>query len=114
MPIRDIERSMPDGVAFTGYTGYRFTFDEAPADYSEVYLYATESALEQIKKRFGPSERQPNLIVMRCDDYLGGEISKGKLDKSSVCPAQLFADLWNMGQWYAKDFVDALSKRLGI
>ncbi len=113
-PVKEIERNMPNGIAFTGYTGYRLVFNEAPADYSEVYLYATEESLKEIKRRFEPNDRIPNVIVLRCDSDLETAIKRHRLKASSVCPAQLFADLWNMNQWYAKDFVDALSKRLGI
>lgn len=113
-PVKDIEKSMPDGVAFTGYTAYRFLFKETPADYSEVYLYATETGLKEIKRRFETSDKIPNLIVLRCDGNMEKAIEGHTLKGSSVCAAQLFVDLWNMNQWYAKDFVDALSKRLGI
>jgi hypothetical protein len=114
MPVKEIERTMPDGIAFTGYSGYRLRFGEAPADYSEAYAYATDATLEHIKKRFSHNDKIPNVIILRCDSELENEILGKKLKGSSVCAAQLFADLWNMNQWYAKDFVDALSKRLGI
>ena len=103
-----------NGIAFTGYTGYRLVFNDALADYSEVYLYATEESLKEIKRRFEPNDRIPNVIVLKCDSDLETAIKRHRLKASSVCPAQLFADLWNINQWYAKDFVDALSKRLGI
>ena len=41
---------MPN-VLFTGYTAYKLRFDDVPADYSEVYVYADETELDQIKKR---------------------------------------------------------------
>ena len=114
MPTKGIEKGMPDGVAFTGYTAYRFLFNEAPADYSEVYLYATEDGLKEIKRRFSTNSKIPNIIVLKCDGEMEKAIKEHKLKASSVCTAQLFVDLWNMNQWYAKDFVDALSRRLGI
>lgn len=113
-PVLEIEKSMPDGIAFTGYTAYRFLFKEAPADYSEVYLYSGDDALSEIKSRFQPDERTPNLFVLECDSDLEGSIKGRKLRSSSVCVAQLFVDLWNMNEWYAKDYVEALSKRLGV
>lgn len=114
MPMREIERSMPDGMAFTGYSGYRLLFNDSPADYSEVFVYARGEVLERIKKRFEPNGKTPNVIVLKCDDVLEKEITERQLKNSSVAAVQLFVDLWNMNQWYAKDFVDALSKRLGI
>ncbi len=114
MPVRGIEQSMPNQIAFTGYTAYRYLYGDAPADYSEVYVYATQRGLEQIKDRFTPNEKVPNVTVLRCDGELENEIDRGVLKSSSVCPPQIFVDLWNMREWYAKDFVDALSKRLKI
>jgi predicted transcriptional regulator len=114
MSVRDIEKTMPDGIAFTGYTAYRLLFKEAPADYSEVYLYAGKDILYGIKRRFAAHEGVPNVIVLKCDTVLENAIDGHKLKNSSVCAAQLFVDLWNMNQWYSKDFVDALARRVGI
>jgi DNA-binding transcriptional regulator LsrR (DeoR family) len=112
MPVKDIEKSMPDGAAFTCYTAYRLLYDDAPADYSEVYVYATDDALDEIKRRFKSSDKVPNVIILKCDSGLERMIKEHKLKRSSVCAAQIFVDLWNANQWYAKDFVDALLKRL--
>ncbi len=114
LPVTEIERSMPDEVAFTGYSAYRFLFNDAPADYSEVYVYATDEGVGDIKERFGRNDRIPNITVLRCDSALASAIKRHSLKHSSVCAAQLFVDLWNMGEWYAKDYIDALSKRLDI
>jgi hypothetical protein len=109
MPVKEM-----DAVAFTGYTAYKLLFGEVPADYSELYVYATDAGLNEIRRRFKANDRIPNITVLKCDRFLEAAITGHELKNSSVCEAQLFADLWNMGQWYAKDFVDALSKRLGI
>lgn len=114
MPVREIERGMPEGIAFTGYTAYRLLFRDVPADYSEVYLYATPTALDTIKRRFEPNDKIPNVIVLRSDSGLQKMIDMKQNGHSSVCEAQLFVDLWNMNQWYAKDYTDALMERLGI
>ncbi|MDG7038676.1 MAG: hypothetical protein JRN37_05925 [Nitrososphaerota archaeon] len=114
LPVRDLERSMPDEIAFTGYTAYRFLYDEAPADYSEVYVYATVEGTSEIRRRFEPNGKVPNLTVMKADPNMEDAIRNHRLNKSSVCPAQLFVDLWNMKEWYARDYTDSLSRRLGI
>ena len=114
LPIRAIERQMPDKIAFTGYTAYKLLFKETPADYSEVYLYVTESSLAEVKRRFPQRNGVSNMIAIRCDSDLDDKINSRKLRGSSVSPAQLFVDLWNMNEWYSKDFIDALSKRVGI
>jgi hypothetical protein len=114
MQVRDIERNMPENIAFTGYTAYKLLFKETPADYSEVYLYATNNSVSELKRRFPQRDGVPNLIVLKCDPDLENRIMGRRLVNSSVCPSQLFSDLWNMNEWYSKDFVDALSKRVGI
>lgn len=114
MPVKEIEGSMPDKVAYTCYTAYRFLYNDAPADYSEVYVYATEKGLSEIKRRFKYSEGIPNLIALKTDTILEKNIEEKSLEKSSVCAGQMFVDLWNTKTWYAKDFVDALAKRLRI
>ena len=114
MTVKEIEREMPVGIAFTGYTAYIRLYGDAPADYSEVYAYAADSALGEVRRRFKPTAKKPNITILRCDRELEREIQEGKLRNLSVCPAQLFVDLWNMNEWYAKDFTDALSKRLGV
>ncbi len=101
MPVRTIESSVPHGTVFGAYTAYKMRFGDVPADYSEVYLYGDES----VKERFLPSSREPNVFVLRKDGNLGryGE---------TTTVARTFADLWNIGTWYAKDFLNALEARI--
>ncbi len=107
MPVSEIEKNMPE-VVYTAYSGYKFRFKDVPADYSEVYVYADEKQLEIIKKRFGSAESgtRPNLFVLKKDSTLG-------LYKN-IPIVQLFIDLWNLKEWYAKDFLNALEKRVGV
>ena len=98
-PVREIEESMPSGVGFTAYSGYKFKYGDVPADYSEVYVYADEEALEEIKRRFPLRKGPPNLFVLR-------------KETETVSDALLFADLWNLPEWYAKDFVRELRGRI--
>ena len=93
---------------FTAYSGYRMCFREVPAAYSEVFVYADEETLKEIKRRFPEKKGPPNLFVLKADRRLKG-IAKGDV----APPVQLFADLWNLREWYAKEFVNALLKRIG-
>jgi hypothetical protein len=113
-PVREIERGMPEDIAFTCYTAYKLIFNDVPADYSEVYAYATEDSLNEIKRRFAKVDGPSNLVVLSSDENMEGMIKNKLLEHSSVCKAQLFADLWNIKAWYARDFVEALEKKLGI
>src|SRR3989344_4130072 len=107
LPVREIERIMPD-VFFTAYTSYKLKFNDVPADYSEIYLYASPEELEQIKKRISKlkiSENNLNLFILKKDSLLN-------LYKK-IPLAQIFADLWNLKEWYAKEFIKALEIRIG-
>lgn len=106
--IREIEQIMPD-VIFTAYTAYKLKFKDVPADYSEVYVYANDEEIEKIKKRiinFKKSERNPNLFVLKKDSTLSFY--------KSIPTAQIFIDLWNLKEWYSKEFVNALEKRIEV
>lgn len=108
MPVREIERAMPN-ILFTAYTAYKLKFNDTPADYSEVYAYADEKELDIIKKRFSNfkhSEENPNLFILKKDK---------SLDLYSSIPiAQIFVDLWNLKEWYAKEFINSLDNKIGI
>jgi DNA-binding transcriptional MocR family regulator len=104
MPIMKIEGSMPDKIVFTAFSAYRLKYDEAPADYSEVYVYADKETLGEIKSRFPLKKGPANIIVLEKDPYMS--------DKPIIAVSQLYVDLWNIREWYAKDFLDALEKRL--
>ncbi len=108
MPVREIERNMPN-LTFSAYTAYKLKFNDVPADYSEVYVYADEKEIELIKKRFNidkkPEVRKPNLFILKKDSAL-------QLYKSLPL-SQIFVDLWNLKEWYAKEFVNNFDKKIG-
>jgi hypothetical protein len=110
LTINEIEASMPNGIAFTAYTAYKKSFRSIPAEYSEIYLYATEDAIENIKKRFPKQSKFPNIFVLKADKTLSYKILNEKVN--SVPIPNVFVDLWNIRTWYAKEFVDILSKKL--
>lgn len=101
--VKDIEKKMPANTIYTAYSGYKYKFNEVPADYSEVYVYASD--LAEIKKRFPFNKNPPNLFALKAD----GNIEKyGK----TATIANIFVDLWNLKEWYAIDFLKALEARL--
>jgi biotin operon repressor len=98
--VSEIEKGMPAGAEFTAYSAYRFRYGDVPADYSEVYVYAGEEALEEVKRRFPPRKGPANLFVLK------------KKGIGKVTDGLIFADLWNLREWYAKDFVRELRGRI--
>ncbi len=104
LPVQKIEGGMPSDVVFTACSGYRFLYNEAPADYGEVYVYANRKALEEIKERFPKSKGPPNIFVLEMDEYM---------PPGNIAPIpQIYVDLWNLKEWYAKEYLTALEKRL--
>jgi DNA-binding transcriptional regulator YhcF (GntR family) len=96
MPVGEIEKSMPPAAVYAAYSAYKLRFKDVPADYSEVYVYSDK---EEIEKRFPPSKKRPNLFVL-------------KPAAGNMTIANMFVDLWNMKEWYARDFLGALEMKI--
>lgn len=103
--IQAIEGELPPKVIFGAFSAYLKKYDEAPADYDKVYSYTQKKGLKEIKKRFPPQKGLPNLFVLEADPWL---VSWGKLTPDG----QMFVDLWNLSEWYAKDFLEALKEKI--
>ncbi|MBS3074351.1 hypothetical protein J4447_02730 [Candidatus Pacearchaeota archaeon] len=107
-PAREIERAMPDAV-FTAFTAYKLNYNDVPADYSEVYAYADENETEIIKerlKKMKTSDNNPNLFILKKDKILG--------QYRKIPLGQIFVDLWNIKEWYAKDYTSEMENKLGL
>ncbi|MEK6933641.1 MAG: winged helix-turn-helix domain-containing protein [Nanoarchaeota archaeon] len=102
--VREIEKNLPD-VFYSCFSAYKFKFKDVPADYSEVYAYAFEDQINDIKKRFPEKMGISNLIILKADENM-------KKYSRTLNFAQIFVDLWNLRQWYAKDFLDAAENKL--
>ena len=103
LPIKKIQAELPADTIPTAYTAYYLKFKDAPADYDKVYVYAKN--LEQIKKRFPFKTGQPNLVVLKADDWLK--------NYGNLAPvAQIYVDLWNLSEWFAADFLKALKEKI--
>ncbi len=99
-----IEGRMPDGIIFGAYSAYAAKYKDAPADYVKIYIYANREKLKEIKKRFPKKKGEANLFVLRSDSQLEKFGNKAP-------DVQLFVDFWNMKDWYAKDFLNALKNK---
>lgn len=102
-PVLEIEGKMPPNTTFGGYSSARQQLAEPPADYDKVYVYSQN--LEAIKERFGFQKGKENLIVLKPDEFLTDYGQTTTL-------AQTFVDLWNLPEWYAKEFTGALKKKI--
>ncbi len=100
--VRAIEGEVPPGVIFGAFSAYRIRFQDAPADYDKVYLYTRD--LAELERRFPKRAGYENLIVLRMDPHL---------PTAGTTPiAQIYADLWNLPEWYAADYLRALKARI--
>jgi len=106
MSVKEIEKNLPD-IIYGGYSAYKFKFKDVPADYSEIYVYASDEELKEIKKRFPEKDSNPNLFVLNADNNLKKYGKTG-----STC--QIFVDLWNLKEWYANDFLNSLQNKLEL
>jgi predicted transcriptional regulator len=100
--VKKIESEIPSRAIFAAFSAYKFTYKDVPADYSEVYVYADGN---EIRRRFPPRAGPSNIIVLKKDEAMGRYGNK-------VTQAQLFVDLWNLKQWYAKEYLLALERRI--
>ena len=103
--VFEIEGEMPPNVIFAAYSAFLKKYKQVPADYDKVYVYLEEKNLKEIKNRFPPQKGYQNLIVLRSDPWLK---NFGKLTPD----CQTFVDLWNLSEWYAKDFLNALKEKM--
>lgn len=103
LPVLEIEGRMPPEVVFGGFSAARQMLAEPPADYDRVYIYAKKA--DSIKKRFELEKGKENLIILKADKFLA---NYGQITTLS----QTFVDLWNLSDWYAKEFVKALKEKV--
>ncbi len=113
----EIEGMLPSGIAYTNYSGYTKLFGNAVSTYSEVYAYATEQAVEEIRKRFpknflSKGSEYCNLIILKSDYVMSKRIMGKTLQKSAVSMPQLYVDLWNAKEWYAYEFLKRLKEKM--
>lgn len=104
--IREIEGLMPQDIVFGAYSAFKFRIKEPPpADYDKIYIYSSPKTLPKIKRRFPPQRGYENLIILKSDPIL-------KKYGQTTSLAQTFVDLWNLPEWYSRDFYLALEQKI--
>jgi len=105
MSMLELESSMVPEVVFGAFSAYRLRFNDAPADYDHLWTYIKPSDLPHLKDRFPFQKGQANLFFLQADPFLA---KYGKT--TTMC--QTFVDLWNLPDWYAKEYVNALKEKI--
>lgn len=104
--IQDIEGlALPTSI-FGGYSAGKMHLGEAPADYAAVYFYDERENLKQIKERFPLNAGKPaNVFVLEKTRIME---SYGQFTTLPMT----FVDIWNLPDWYAKNFTKALEEKI--
>ncbi len=90
MTTSELEAKLPRGAILTAYSGLRARLGSTPADYEQVFVYASD---DEIKRAFKSNEnKERNLFVLAPDKHLT------RLSESGAAPpVQIYVDLWQLG-----------------
>lgn len=111
IPIGQCEGQMPAQITFGLFSGYKFAYQTTPADYDHLYIYADKTCLPEILNRIPQENKKKNstlpnnFFVIQPDPWFS-QYSQPSLE-------QLYCDIWNAPEWYAKDFLKELENKLG-
>ena len=107
-PVLEVEGLAVPRTVFACYSAARHHLGEAPADYAKVYWYAAPEDLRKTQERFGDrpkTKTEANVFILRapgafiCDGYY-------------TTLVHTFVDVWNLTDWYARDFCKALEEKI--
>lgn len=105
-PIQQIEGfALPTSI-FACYSAARLIMGEAPADYATVYFYDDPAHSQDIHTRFPPnSTKHANVFFLTKPPDIAA------YGQYTTLPLT-FVDIWNLSDWYAKDFIKALEEKI--
>lgn len=95
LPIYEIEGLVDNNTIFGAYSAARHLLNDAPADYDKVYVYDGVP-------RFPKQKGIPNFFILKKDQFMQGK---------TTSVSQTFVDLWNLPDWFAKDYLEALKAK---
>ena len=106
--ILDAQGELPAGGIYGGYTAAWHLLGTAPADYDKLYYYFPD--INELKSRFPPNPTYPpNIFVMTLPsipDYLA------RYPGGVTTLPHTFVDIWNLSDWFATDFTQALEEKI--
>lgn len=105
---KELEAVMPPQTSFGLYSAFAFAYGFTPADYDHVYVYASPDMAQEIINRLpshNKKDNNPNFFMLKEDPWL---------KKYGMMPEQMFVDIWNAPEWYAKDFLKHLEEKLAV
>lgn len=104
--IGEIESlALPTSI-FACYSAAKMILSEPPADYASVYFYDDPAQIKTIQTRFPPNTNNPPNIF-----FLTKSRDLEEVGGYATLPLT-FVDIWNLPDWYAKDFMKALEETI--
>ena len=107
--VFEIESLMPPNVVPTAYSACRLLFNINPSDYGKAYFYSNN--IDSVSGRFPQDhKKEANIYILKDDEFFK--------NYPIIPKAQVYADLWNLPEWYAKEFsenlLNKIKKELGV
>ena len=110
--VNRFEGDMPPEISFGFYSAFKFLYKTIPVDYDHVYVYLNPQDIKNISQRLRLNKNSkiaknvyPNFFILAKDKW---QDTYGK----TLLPEQIFVDIWNASEWYAKDFLKKLEEEL--
>ena len=106
-PVFEIEGLALPASTFACFSAARRHLGEPPSDYSKVYWYVLPQALDSCKERFPfqPDKRKDfNVTLLRMPSFMK--------QQNITTLTHTFVDIWNLRDWYAKEFTRALEEKI--
>ena len=93
--VFEIEGLVDNKKIYGAYSAARYLLNDFPADYDKVFVYGGAP-------RFPTVKGQPNFFILKKDKFMTGK---------TTSVSQTFVDLWNLSDWFAKDYLEALKAK---
>lgn len=111
LDAKKIESLLPANVVFGLYSAASLIYKIEPADYDHVYIYAEAERVQEIMERISRQKSESgsnnyNFFILKKDPWLKRY--------EQMPPEQAFVDIWNAPEWYAKDFLASLERKLSL
>ncbi len=110
--VDKIEGNIIPGAFFGLYSGFKFLYKPSekrsiPSEYDHIYIYLEKEKLPFLLERIKIKEKKstyPNFFVIEPDKWFS--------EYPQPIPEQIFVDIWNAPEWYAKDFIKVLEEEI--
>jgi len=105
--VHDIEGWACPGSIFACFSAAARILREPPADYDTVHFYVARKDLASFRERFPAAQRKKrrNVIALAMPEVMT------RYGGVTTLP-QTFVDCWNLPDWYAREFCNALERLL--